>query len=151
NGALDDALTALRASGGVHRHQSVEPIPGRGSISFWSVVRHADVQQASRDWETFTSRDGVLIYPESLSHPVVTLVDPPEHTRLRMHINSGFTPKMIAQLEAQIEARITQLLNAAAAKEECDFARAIAYQLPMHVIADIVGIPEADRSWVFAR
>jgi cytochrome P450 len=42
-----------------------------------------------------------------------------------------------------------RILDDAAERGECDFVRDVAYQLPMHVIADIVGIPEADRPWVF--
>jgi cytochrome P450 len=77
-------------------------------------------------------------------------IDPPEHHRLRQVVSSGFTPRMIARLEEQIDARVDQLLEPVAG-EECDFVEALAYPLPMHVIADIIGIPESDRSFVFER
>jgi cytochrome P450 len=78
-------------------------------------------------------------------------MDPPDHTRLRRLITAGFTPRMIGKLEEHIAARTTAILDAAEAAGTCDFVRDIAYQLPMHVIADIVGIPEDDRPWVFER
>ena len=56
---------------------------------------------------------------------------------------------MIGRLEEQIRARTERILDDAAARGELDFVPDIAYQLPMHVIADIVGIPEADRPEVF--
>jgi cytochrome P450 len=58
---------------------------------------------------------------------------------------------MIGRLEEHIEARTKAILDAAGEAGECDFVRDVAYPLPMHVIADIVGIPEADRPWVFER
>ena len=76
--------------------------------------------------------------------------DPPEHLKLRKLISAGFTPRMIGRLEEQITDRTEQILDEAPARGEVDFVPEIAYQLPMHVIADIVGIPEADRPEVFA-
>ena len=58
---------------------------------------------------------------------------------------------MISQLEAHVNRRTSQILDAAGARGDCEFVGDVAYQLPMHVIADIVGIPEPDRPWVFAR
>jgi cholest-4-en-3-one 26-monooxygenase len=75
--------------------------------------------------------------------------DPPEYNRIRRHISAGFTPRMVGRLEDQIRARTERILDDAAARGDFDFVPEIAYQLPMHVIADIVGIPEADRPEVF--
>src|ERR1019366_6826775 len=44
-----------------------------------------------------------------------------------------------------------QVLDAVAERGDCNFVADVAYQLPMHVIGDIVGIPDADRPWVFER
>ena len=78
-------------------------------------------------------------------------MDPTDHTRLRRLISAGFTPRMIADIETRIASRTERILDDIAARGECEFVRDVAYQLPMHVIADIVGIPEDDRPWVFAR
>ncbi len=56
---------------------------------------------------------------------------------------------MIRRLDEQIMARTTRVLDDAAAAGTCNFVQDVAYQLPMHVIADIMGIPEADRPDVF--
>ena len=58
---------------------------------------------------------------------------------------------MIGRLEDHIVSRAERILDDAEAAEHHDFVRDIAYQLPMHVIADIVGIPEEERPWVFER
>jgi cytochrome P450 len=47
--------------------------------------------------------------------------------------------------------RADQIVRAAAEKVDVEFVSEVAYQLPMHVIADIMGIPDDDRPWVFAR
>jgi cytochrome P450 len=122
-------------------------------VQFWSVVRHAEIQLANRDWETFTSTESVTIPPspaDRQGHMLVSM-DPPDHTRLRRLITAGFTPRMIGKLEDHIAERSARILDAAGAEGRCDFVRDIAYQLPMHVIADIVGIPEQDRPWIFER
>jgi cytochrome P450 len=153
HGIPHELFTALRKTGAVHRHQPVAVLPGDEPVQFWSVVRHAEIQQANRDWETFTSTESVTIPPspaDRQGHMLVSM-DPPDHTRLRRLITAGFTPRMIGKLEAHIAERSARILDAAGEVGRCDFVRDIAYQLPMHVIADIVGIPEQDRRWIFER
>jgi cytochrome P450 len=151
NGLPHDLFTELRATGGVHRHRAVPIQPGGPPVSFWSVVRHAEIQRANRDWESFTATHNVVIDPAPSEHSGSMLVsmDPPAHTRLRRLITAGFTPRMIGRLEEHIAERSRRILDAAATKGDCDFVRDIAYQLPMHVIADIVGIPDEDRDHIF--
>jgi cytochrome P450 len=150
-GVPHDLFTELRAGGGVHRHRAVSILPGAAPVPFWSVVRHAEIQQANRDWESFTATHNVVIDPAPSEHSGSMLVsmDPPEHTRLRRLITAGFTPRMIGRLEDHIAERSRRILEAAASKGDCDFVHDIAYQLPMHVIADIVGIPDEDRAHIF--
>jgi cytochrome P450 len=148
-----DTFTALRRSGAVHRHPPVSIQPGDAPMSFWSVVRHAEVVRVNRDWESFTATDNVMIPPRP-AHPrgnILVAMDPPEHTRLRRLISSGFTPRMIERLEERIAWRTAQVLDAAGDAGDCDFVRDVAGEVPMHVIADIVGIPEDERAWVFER
>jgi cytochrome P450 len=58
---------------------------------------------------------------------------------------------MIARLDEQVQQRTREILDAVEARDgEVDFVRDVAYQLPMQLIGDIVGIPEADRSFVFS-
>jgi cytochrome P450 len=151
NGLPHDVFTELRARGGVHRHRAVPILPGGPPVAFWSIVRHAEIQQANRDWETFTARHNVVIdpAPSERSGSMLVSMDPPAHTRLRRLITAGFTPRMIGRLEEHISERTRRILDAAERKIDCDFVRDVAYQLPMHVIADIVGIPEDDREHIF--
>jgi cytochrome P450 len=76
-------------------------------------------------------------------------MDGREHVRQRRLISAGFTPRMIARLEEQCRDRAGRLVDAALERGEIDFVGEVAYPLPMHMIADIVGIPEPDRDWLF--
>lgn len=157
NGFPHELFVDLRARGAVLRHPEVPLERAPDGMEFWCVLRHAELQHANRDWDTFSSLAGPSVagsVPEQHGHTIVSM-DPPKHTRVRKLISAGFTPKMIAQLDELVAQRTATILDTVAERgaggEQCDFVRDVAYPLPMHVIADIVGIPEADREWVFGR
>jgi cytochrome P450 len=153
NGFPHDTFTALRERGPVHHHAAVEGRPGIPPIPFWSIVAHKEIQQANRDWKAFGAEGGPMIAADPLfaAAPLLVSMDPPDHTELRKTITSEFTPRMIGRLEQSMADRSRSILAEAATAGSCDFVQDIAYQIPMHVIADIVGIPESDRPWVFER
>jgi cholest-4-en-3-one 26-monooxygenase len=151
NGMPHELYADLRDIGSVLWHPRTH-VPAYGQdIEFWSVLGHHEVEQANRDWETFSVHDGTTIVPFPPERRGVMFVtkDPPEYNRIRRLIGAGFTPRMVGRLEEQIQTRTARILDDAAARGALDFVPDIAYQLPMHVIADIVGIPEADRPEVF--
>ncbi|HZP30270.1 MAG TPA: cytochrome P450, partial [Acidimicrobiia bacterium] len=148
-----ELFAELRRAGAVHRHPAVAAPPLGVELEFWSVVRHDEIERANRDWQTFSAREGIGLgptQPERRGHTIVSM-DPSDHTRMRRLISAGFTPRMIGKLEERIATRTERILDDVEARGECDFVKDVAYQLPMHVIADIVGIPEDERPWVFER
>lgn len=155
NGFPHEFFADLRARGPVHRNRRVtlQNNAVAGPVEFWSLVGHAAIERANRDWGTFTAFDGPGMHatpPERRGKSIVSM-DPPDHSRLRRVISAAFTPRMIAELEGHIERRTAKILDEVGRRGECDFVDDVAYQLPMHVIADIMGIPESDRPWVFER
>ena len=64
--------------------------------------------------------------------------------------SAGFTPRMVRHLDDQARRWAASILDRALERETCDFVQEVAYQLPMNMIADIVGIPVEDRDHVFA-
>jgi cytochrome P450 len=135
----------------VWRHPTVPTNRSPDGVGFWAVLGHPEVQAVSRDWRTYSSLEGLALTPtapENRGHTILTS-DPPTHTRIRKLISAGFTPRMIARLDDLVMQRATEVLDAAAAKNEINFVRDVAYALPMHIISDIIGIPEADRADVF--
>lgn len=123
---------------------------------FWVVTRYADVQHISRDQVTFSSERGgstVLDLPQdALERMRLWMInqDSPHHTRLRKLVNAGFTPNMIKRMQAHIRDLADEVIDRVAPKGECDFVTEIASELPLLVIAELVGCPVEDRAKLFA-
>jgi cholest-4-en-3-one 26-monooxygenase len=140
----------LRKENPVAWHEPFEGRPG-----FWAVMRYADVQHVNRDNILFSSnRQGTILTAmdqESLEQQRLMMLnmDPPMHTRYRLLVNKGFTPRMVSKLEDDIRARTRETIQTAAAMGECDFVTDIAAELPLQVIAEVIGVPQEDRRLVF--
>ncbi len=146
-----DVFTALRHDEPVRWQAYPEGFPGEHDDGFWVLSRHAEVQAVSRDPQTFRSFDGPqLSHQPGVAGAMLVSMDGDDHTRQRRLISAGFTPRMVRQLEHQIRLWAESIVDRALEQGECDFVAEIAYKLPMHVIADIVGIPLEDRDWLFA-
>ena len=76
-------------------------------------------------------------------------LDPPRHTRLRMLIRKGFTPKAITQLEPNVRRRTQQLVAKAAETGGGDFVELFAAPFPLQIICDMMGIPPSDERRMF--
>lgn len=126
------------------REQPVYPHPG---LPITSVFRYADVQAILRDAETWSSRfpPPPGIDPASMPEPSMIGQDPPQHTRLRGLVSQAFTPRIIRRLEPRMHEIAHELLDRALAQGEVDLVQALTYPLPVIVIAEIIGVPSADR------
>ncbi|MBP1687974.1 MAG: cytochrome family protein [Deltaproteobacteria bacterium] len=126
------------------------------SPGFWAITKHADVVTISRDPKTFSShrRTAMLMElpPDSLAETQLFMInaDPPRHTKLRALVNKGFTPRMVARLEPHVRDIANAVIDAVAQKGECDFVTEVAAELPLQVIAEMMGVPLADRRALFS-
>lgn len=139
----------LRADHPVSHHD--HPSWERG---YWAVVRHADVQRVSRDAVTFRNAPHPFLEAsadddQSGTSLLLISLDAPEHLKMRKLINRGFTPKRVADLADRIRARVDAIIDGLADQKQCDLVEDLALWLPLHVIADLVGVPEEDRRQVF--
>jgi cholest-4-en-3-one 26-monooxygenase len=75
--------------------------------------------------------------------------DPPQHTRTRSIVNRGFTPRMIGALEERIAGVCERIVDDAVEKGSGDFVTLCAAELPLVVIAELMGVPHEDRHKVF--
>jgi cytochrome P450 len=144
----------LRREAPVWRHPDTPGVrEAVGERGFWVVSSHELVRRVARDEETFSALEGPALRRFAPAWQGITLVsaDGRAHRRLRGLINRGFTPRMIGRLEVQIRARARAIVAQLCERGECEFVHDVAYPLPMHMIADIVGIPESDRAYVFER
>jgi cytochrome P450 len=144
-------FATLREQAPVFWHEAAsDPISTNGE-GFWVLSRYDDIQPANRDSELFSALEGpnLRVYPEMTGNMLVAM-DGREHTRLRKLISAGFTPRMVGRLEEQARTWAISIVENALERGTCDFVEDVAYQLPMHMIADIVGIPVEDRAWLFS-
>lgn len=134
----------LRAEDPVHWH------PEKDGPGFWAVTRYADVVRVSRDAATFSSWRGGTMIPDAPDEQLAVLrmmmlnIDPPQHTKLRLLVNKGFTPRTVEGLRGRIDALARQIVDTAARRGGCDFVADVAGELPSYVIAELVGIPLDD-------
>lgn len=112
----------------------------------WHVFRYADVQRAISDAAVFSS-DTSRVSPVVQKFSAGTLVrtDPPRHYQLRRQIGAAFSPKIVTGLAPRIVDITRELLDATGGSDEFDFVPALAYPLPVTVIAELIGLPAADR------
>jgi len=144
-----DMFTLLRHRAPVYRH--AEP----GGAGFWAVTRYPDVVRVSRDSSTFSSAVGTALLSGPPDEELATMqlmmlnMDPPRHTKLRALVNKGFTPRMIGQLKERVRDLCESIVDRVAPRGECDFVGDVAAELPLQVIAEMVGIPVEDRHLIF--
>ncbi|KUH85595.1 MULTISPECIES: cytochrome P450 [unclassified Mycobacterium] len=122
---------------------------------FWSFTKAADIATISRNPAIFSSaRGGVFakrqgaVPPEALAE-VILGMDPPRHTKHRNIVQAVFTPKLIRQKEENVRAIVTALIDDVIERGECDFVDDITVELPLRIIADMLGVPQDDRRQLF--
>ena len=63
--------------------------------------------------------------------------------------STGFTPRMVARLEPRVRAAAKDIVDQVAKKGSAEFVTSIAAELPLRVIADLLGVPQDDRHKLF--
>ncbi|WP_307865253.1 cytochrome P450 family protein [Streptomyces montanisoli] len=132
----------LRAGGAVRRVRLPD-----GAVS-WLVLGHDAVRAAladprlCNDIRVSATRDddgGFAVGRNMLQ------ADPPDHTRLRRLVAREFTARRVEALRPRVERITHELLDAMAPHGRADLVEALSYPLPITVICELLGVPEADR------
>lgn len=152
-GVPHEWFTFLRREAPVYKHE--EP----GGPGFWVVTKYDDVVAVGRDGVTYSSdqkRGGVVGLeggPEDYNFQeganLMLTMDAPEHTRYRKLVNRGFTPRQMRQLEPHLREMTNRIIDEVIGKGECDFVVEVAAELPLQVIAEMIGVPHEDRHKLF--
>ena len=116
--------------------RAASPLLHDPQSGLWMIFDYIGVHRVLNDHETFSSKHG----PDW-----IVFTDPPRHTKLRALISKAFTPRSIINLEPRIRELSRQLLNDTIERGEMDLAADFSIPLPMFVIAEMLGIPVADR------
>ncbi len=139
----------------LRRHDPVHWQDEPGGPGFWAVTRYADCVTVNRDYERFSSgAKGVMPFElgeEEVAQQSLMMLnmDPPLHTRYRRLVNKGFTPRMVRDLEASIHRSTDAIIDRVIETGRADFVTDIAAELPLQVIAELLGVPQADRHRMF--
>ena len=131
----------------LRREAPVSWFPDQGS-GFWSVHRYQDIVAASRDVMTFSSAHGVSFEEpteeDMAARRTIIDTDPPEHTKLRKIVSGAFSQRTVAVYEHFIAGLTEQVLDRCPASGSFDFVDAVAKEVPIRVLARIMGLPAAD-------
>ena len=129
------------------------PVQFDDKLQCWQVLGHAEAGAILSDPAGFSS-DLTVLQPEQEDFTLFqrgnfVRMDPPQHRKLRTLVSQAFTPRVVAGLEPRIDALTTELLDRTG--ERFDLIDALAYPLPVVVIAELLGIPTSDqplfRTW----
>lgn len=152
-----DEFAQLRKTAPVWWNEQGESIFNDGG--YWVITRHEDIKTISRNggdlWST-NAKGAVMRLPEGVTSEQLDLTkallinhDAPEHTRLRKIVSRLFTPRAVAALEEKLAVAAREIVATAAENDSGNFVDDVAMSLPLLAIADLIGVPEADREKLF--
>src|SRR5256885_1886117 len=152
-GVPHEWFTYLRANAPVYKH------PEPDGPGFWVVTKYDDVVAVGRDGATYSSdqkRGGVVVLEEPESEMnfeqggnLMLTMDAPEHTRYRKLVNRGFTPRQMRMLEPHIRELTSNIIDEVIEQGGCDYVVDVAAEVPLQVIAEMLGVPQEDRHKLF--
>ncbi|ORA10931.1 cytochrome P450 [Mycobacterium asiaticum] len=159
--ALDDdyrdgAFATLRREAPISFWPAIEIEGFTAGDGHWALTRLDDVHFASRHPEVFSSSPNIVISdqtPELAEYfGSMIVMDDPRHQRLRSIVSRAFTPKVVERIESSVRERAHRLVTSMIANHpdgRADLVSELAGPLPLQVICDMMGIPEADHQRVF--
>lgn len=144
------AYAELRAAGRILHNPETEQ---------WIIPRHQDVNALLRDRRFGRTYLHLATHeemgrPEDPPHTApfwhlirngILDMEPPDHTRVRRLVAKAFTPRRVEELRPTVQGLMDGLLDEVLGAGEVDLIAAVAEPLPVTVIAELLGIPEADR------
>jgi len=155
-----DELAELRRTAPVWWNPQPHGAEAFGDKGYWLVTRHKDVREVSLRDDVFSSAANCIVprYPDEESGRgqieagrfSMINMDAPQHSRLRKIISRGFTPRAIERLRAGLSEAARDIAENAAAAGSGDFVQQVAAELPLHAIANLLGVPSEDRMKLFS-
>jgi methyl-branched lipid omega-hydroxylase len=114
---------------------------------YYALVRHADVVEASRNPEVFSSVPGatsLIDLPVEFNEYFGSMInmDDPRHARLRRIVSRAFTPKMIKKFEEDVQRTAAEIVADLLATGPCDFVQHVSARLPLKIICEMMGIAD---------
>jgi len=147
------------------RLRDEDPVHWNPSYELWLITRHDDLVWLTRHHELFSSAvfkndprsayppiaesdRGLYDYVRNYQGDQFIQHDRPEHLEMRRVMHSYFTPKSMEAWRPFVREAVKELLDAAEEKGSMDVMRDLATPLPVLVIAEMMGVPKADRPYI---
>ncbi|HEB28970.1 MAG TPA: cytochrome P450 [Porticoccus sp.] len=142
-----EELKRIREQGAVVKMD--DPITG---VPYWAIVRQQEMDFVSKNPALFSSAARTA-FPmeydqdmvEMIHHKTIINMDPPQHQKVRRVVRAAFTPKMMDSYEPRFRQHAKNIVDAVAAKGECEFVEDVAAELPLLAILDLMGVDLNDR------
>lgn len=124
------------------------PVYKQPQYGFYVLSRHRHISDVVRDTETFSSAKGITVEPNEMESllPMMITTDPPRHTQLRKLVSKAFTPRRVAEMEADIRRVTRELLDPLVEAGQWDMQVDLSGPVPATVIAEMLGVPGADQA-----
>ncbi|WP_225728899.1 MULTISPECIES: cytochrome P450 [unclassified Nocardia] len=126
---------------------------------YWVVSKLEHIKEISKNPEVFSAQRNTAIIRfneettreqiDMLGNMLLINLDPPKHTKIRRIISKGFTPRAVESLRAALTERAARIVHEAKKSGSGDFVEQVACELPLQAIAELIGVPQADRRKIF--
>ena len=153
DGFPHDAFTLLRNAAPVWWHEPTAHTPD--GVGFWVLSGYDEILSVVADAQTFSSErapgapgGGTLIQDMAYgfaSGVLLNMMDDPRHHHIRRVVTPAVSPRALATMEAELQARTTAIFDAIADDGRCDFLLDVAVELPLQATAILLGVPQEDR------
>jgi cytochrome P450 len=126
---------------------------GTEERGYYALLRHADVAEASRNPQLFSSAAGatsIFDLPVEFNEYFGSMIsmDDPRHARLRRIVSRAFTPKMIKKFEEDVQRTAGVIVDELLAAGPCDFVQHVSTRLPLKIICDMMGLGDENYDMV---
>lgn len=126
------------------------PVYYNERYGFYALTRHEDVSNAYKTHEVFSSTRGVdlsMMTSDDPVPPIIIMMDPPDHNRMRVLVSRVFTPRAVQALEPMVREVITDFLDKALEKDgtHFDVVHDFSALFPVEIITRMLGVPEEHR------
>lgn len=136
----------------IYRELRAMAEPCRQPDGSYFVASYEDVSAILSDDDHFSSDKKIDFLPKFgdgplYEHHTTSLVfnDPPYHTRVRRLLTPFFTPRTLRAVEPGLDSMIDGVLDRAEESGELDLVKDFAIEIPLTLIGDLLGVPQAER------
>jgi cytochrome P450 len=139
-----------------HRLREAAPVHRSAMLGAWLLTRYDDCWAALRDprfGKNYPAQMEQRVGPDWRRHPSLANrehsmvnVHGPDHTRLRRLVVRAFNRRTVDELRPAITRMVEALLEPLTVRGGGDVMEAVAFPLPVGVIGELLGVPEADRA-----